>query len=342
MKKIRFGIIGYGHIGKRHAQRILENEQAELIAVCDNKEHEMEEAPSGVFKTTDHNELLQIEKIDVVCVATPNYLHAPMSVDSLNKGKHVLCEKPMALNVLDTNKMILAAQRNKRELFVVKQNRFNPPIQKTKELLEKNALGDILFFVINCFWNRNADYYLNSDWKGSKEKYGGTLFTQFSHFIDIAYFLFGDFVSVQAIGENMNHADTIEFEDTGVINFELANGSLGSLNYTTCSYKQNLEGSISIFGTKGTMKIGGQYLNVLDYYNIEDVTIKNLEPGNPSNDYGFYQGSMSNHDISIANVINTINGKEVIATSAFEGMKVVQLIESAYESMISGKKIRIR
>jgi len=169
MEKIKFGIIGYGSIGKRHWQRIEENEQTEIKAVCDIKEHELAQFKNTeIFTTTNYQDLLALDEVDVVCVTTPNYLHASITIDALNAKKHVVCEKPMALTVLDCNKMILAAQKNMKRLFVVKQNRFNPPVMKVKELLEQGKLGQVHFVVVNCFWNRNKNYYVNSDWKGKK------------------------------------------------------------------------------------------------------------------------------------------------------------------------------
>ena len=342
MKKTNFAIIGFGSIGKRHKQRIEENQDANLFGVCDIKYSEIEKINNqNLIKTLDYKELLTFKEIDVVCVTSPNGLHASMSIDSLNAGKHVVCEKPMALSVLDCNKMILAAERNNRKLFIVKQNRFNPPVIKVRELLQSNILGRIFSVNVNCFWNRNEAYYRNSDWKGTKKLDGGTLYTQFSHFIDIVYNLFGDFSSVYAKGVNSNHP-YIEFEDTGAVLFELACGALGTINYSTCAHKRNFEGSITIFAENGTIKIGGEYLNTIEYFNIIGIDEIILPQGNQSNDYGFYKGSMSNHDHIIANVVNTLNGKEVVATSAFEGMKIVQIIETIYESMKSEKRLKIQ
>lgn len=343
MKVVNFGIVGFGNIGRRHKEKIDNNKYAKLIAVCDiNQEKFNIIEEGGVIKTTNYNDLLNNPDIDIISIATPNSSHCEFTIAALEKGKHVLCEKPMSLSVLDSNKMILSAEKNARKLFVVKQNRFNPPIKKIKELLEEGKLGEIDFVVVNCFWNRNKEYYLKSDWKGKKDLDGGTLYTQFSHFIDIIYFMLGDFISVHAMGKNLQHKDLIEFEDSGVVNFGLANGGIGAINYTTCAYNKNMEGSITLFGKKGTVKIGGQYLNTLEYQEIENVKIESLEEGNSSNDYGYYQGSMSNHDKSIENVIKTLNNQESIATSAFEGMKTIQIIEAIYESMETSNTVNIR
>lgn len=342
MKKVTFGIIGYGHIGSRYQQKLSENPNTSLVAVADTKPERLRAVGSDVKLFNDYNDLLKDQSVDVVVVSVPNHLHKKIAIDVLKSGKHVICEKPMTLTVFDANQMILESQQSKGHLFVVKQNRFNPPVKKIKEFLDKQQLGEIGFVVVNCFWNRNEDYYSSSDWKGKKDLDGGTLFTQFSHFIDIVYYLFGDFKSVYAIGRNFTHQTMIEFEDTGAVAFQLASGAIGAFNYTTSSFQQNMEGSISIFGSKGTVKIGGQYLNTLDYYLIDGVDEIELEKGNTANDYGTYKGSMSNHDKIIENVVETIRGNQKVATSGFEGMQVVKIIQSIYESMQTGERVNVQ
>ena len=341
MKTVKFGIIGFGNIGKRHLQRIQENNNSICIAICDIKQKKLDEiTDSSIKKFLNYKDLLKEKEIDVVTVATPNGLHSQMTIDALENNKDVVCEKPMALTTEAAKFMISYAQRHNRKLFIVKQNRFNPPVKKIRELINSGKLGRIYMVSVNCFWNRNDEYYKASDWKGTKYLDGGTLFTQFSHFIDIVYNLLGDFSSVYAKGKNYNHPE-VQFEDTGVVLFELANGALGSLDYTTCSYNQNFEGSISIFGEKGTVKIGGQFLNTLEYYVVEGIEKIVIEKGNKPNDYGTYKGSMSNHDHVISNVVNTINGLDTVATSGHEGMKITQIIECMYESMKTGKEVKI-
>jgi predicted dehydrogenase len=340
MRKIKFGIIGYGFIGTRYLEKISENSQTELVAVAEIKEKKFpKDVDKSVQLVTDYHQLLANPEVEVVCVCVPNNLHKQVSIDALKAGKNVICEKPMCLTVLDANQMIMAASKTKQNLFVVKQNRFNPPVKKVKEFIDNNKLGKIGLIDINCFWNRNEMYYKSSDWKGKKSMDGGTIFTQFSHFIDIAYYLLGDIVSVTAKGFNFSHQKLIEFEDTGVVLIEFANGALGSFTYTTSAYEKNMEGSMSIFGSKGSVKIGGQYLNTIDYFSIKDISEIKLEKGNLANNYGFYQGSMSNHDKIIDNVVKTIAGKEFASTNAFEGMKVVEIIQAMYKSMATGHTI---
>jgi UDP-N-acetyl-2-amino-2-deoxyglucuronate dehydrogenase len=161
---------------------------------------------------------------------------------------------------------------------------------------------------------------------------GGTLYTQFSHFVDLLYWLIGDIRSVYALTENFAHKGVIEFEDTGVVALQFYNGALGTINYTVNSYGKNMEGSITIFAEKGTVKIGGQYLNELEYQNIQDFKFENLPAGNSANNYGTYQGSMSNHDKIYENIVDVLLKGSSISTSAFEGLKTVEIIDKIYQS----------
>ena len=331
MNKIKFGVIGFGNIGKRHVQHILNNEQAQLVAICDEKT--IEEKIEGVRYFTSIDAMLQDENIDVVNVCTPNYLHHPHTMLSLQYKKHVVCEKPMAISVSQCNEMIEAAIENEKTIFVVKQNRFNEPVQQVKKLMNENVLGNIYFINVNCFWNRNEYYYNESNWRGKKELDGGCLFTQFSHFIDILYYLFGEIKNVQGLIKNFNHAYT-EVEDSGSFVMETINGAIVNFNFSTCSFEKNMEGAITILAENGTVKIGGQYLNTIEYQHIKAVQLPEINIVAKSNDYGKYQGSMSNHDKIIANVINTLQGKDTIMTNATEGMQVVKIIEEMYRKSI--------
>ena len=232
MRKLNFALIGCGRIAQRHAEHI--NNLAVLKAVCDINEQKAT-SMAIQYKTTaytDIDELLAKEKdVDVVAICSPNGLHALHTIKALKKGFHVLCEKPMAITVEDCGKMINEAERANRRLFIIKQNRFNPPIAALKKIIDEGRLGKILSAQLNCFWNRNVDYYATSDWKGKKDMDGGTLFTQFSHFIDLLYWLVGDVKKAYALTGNFAHQHIIEFEDTGVIALEFYNGALGTINY---------------------------------------------------------------------------------------------------------------
>lgn len=333
MKKLNIAIVGTGRIGKRHAGHI--KNLANLTAVCDIKEKVAEKVASENDCNCyyDIDDLLKDEKdLDVVSICTPNGLHAEHTIKSLKAGNHVLCEKPMATSVKDCEEMMNTAEQSNKRLFVVKQNRFNPPVQAVKKEIEKGRLGRIFNVQLNCFWNRNPQYYLESDWKGKRDIDGGTLFTQFSHFIDLLYWLVGDIEKVNVFTDNFSHQDLIEFEDTGAITLKFSNGALGTINYTVCSYDHNMEGSITIFAENGTVKIGGQYLNTLEYQSLkDDYKIKYDNKSSPANDYGFYKGSMSNHDKVYENVIDVLTNKGKITTSMLDGLKTVQIIEKIYK-----------
>lgn len=329
---IRFAIIGHGNIGSRHAHHIEQHPEAELVAVCDKNPAQLARyAADKVFTTTDFNAILDRNDIDVVNVCLPNYLHAPCTSAALEKGKHVVCEKPMAMSVSECSAMIHAAEVHNKQLFVVKQNRYNPPVQAVKQLVEQGALGAIYQVQINCFWNRNERYYTQSDWRGSRSKDGGCLFTQCSHFVDIMYYLIGNVLPIKGLVHNFGHEGFVEFEDSGAFILQAANnGALVSFCFSTCTHQKNMEGSITIIAEHGTVKIGGQYLNTIEYQNIANHHIILPDTGNSCNDYGEYQGSMSNHDKVIQNVVDTLLQRDTVATNGQEGRQIVAIIEGMY------------
>lgn len=327
----RFAIIGCGHIAQRHASCIAS--VAQLAAVCDidNARAQALASKYQAAAYTEVTEMLAAVKPDIVAVCSPNGWHAPHAIECLRSGSHVLCEKPLSINVSDGLQMILAAKEAQRKLLVVKQNRFNPPVQAVKQLLDENALGLIRSFEVNCFWNRPAAYY-NGGWKGSLELDGGTLFTQFSHFIDLLYWFLGDLGSCTGKRSNFQHKRMIEFEDAGAALLEMANGAIGTINYTINSSGKNMEGSITLFGEKGTVKIGGQYLNELDYFQVEGKEAPVLAASRPANDYGFYQGSMSNHEKVYEQLLEAINNRQHTLVEATEALKTVEMVERIYQS----------
>ncbi len=327
---LRFAIIGCGRIAQRHAEHI--NSKAQLTAVCDFIP-EKADALAHQYHANVYYSITDLLKdtnsFDVLSVCSPNGLHAEHSILGLNAGVHVLCEKPMALTVSDCGRMIQAAEKNNRRLFAIKQNRYNPPVAAVKKLIDEGKLGKINSIQLSCFWNRDEAYYDNS-WKGTKDLDGGTLFTQFSHFVDLLYWMVGDVEEVNAMMGNYEHQKSIEFEDTGVVILRFTNGAIGTINYTVNSYQKNMEGSLTIFAEKGTVKIGGQYLNELEYQLIDGIKIENLPEGNRPNNYGTYIGSMSNHNLVYDNVIEVLEKGASITTSAFEGLKTVEIIQKIY------------
>jgi UDP-N-acetyl-2-amino-2-deoxyglucuronate dehydrogenase len=212
------------------------------------------------------------------------------------------------------------------------QNRYSPPAVWIKDLIEREVLGSIYMVQINCYWNRDDRYYKKDTWKGNLALDGGTLFTQFSHFIDIMYWLFGDISNIQTKFKDFQHQHSTDFEDSGVVSFEFVNGGMGCLNYSTAVWDKNLESSLTIIGEKGTVKIGGQYMNEVEVCHIKDYTMPELAETNPGNDYGHYKGSANNHNLFYDNVIDTLKGRNVVTTNALEGLKVVEIIERIYEN----------
>ena len=329
---IKFAIVGCGRIAQRHAEHI--SKRGQLVAVCDVVEDKAQQLATnyGAKAYISYTEMLANESsIDVIAVCSPNGLHAQHSIEGLKAGFHVLCEKPMGLSVKECGEMIQAAERANKRLFAIKQNRYNPPVAAVKEIIDAGKLGKVTSIQLSCFWNRNTDYYANS-WKGTKDLDGGTLFTQFSHFIDLLYWIIGDVEEVAAYMGNFAHEGIIEFEDTGVVILKFTNGAIGTVNYTVNSFDKNMEGSLTIFGEKGTVKIGGQYLNELEYQQIQDYRIENLPEGNKANNYGNYTGSMSNHDKVYDNLIDVLTHNAPITTSSYEGMKTVEIIEKIYRA----------
>jgi predicted dehydrogenase len=212
------------------------------------------------------------------------------------------------------------------------QNRFSPPSIWIKEMIESGRLGKIYMVQLNCYWNRDDHYYKTDSWHGKKNLDGGVLYTQFSHFVDIMYWLFGDIHNIQSKLDCFNHKHSTEFEDSGFVLFDFVEGGMGSLNFSTCAWDKNLESSMTIIAENGSIKIGGQYMNEVEYCHVKDYTMPELAATNQSNDYGAYKGSAQNHNFVIDNVIKVINGNSSISTNALEGMKVVEIIERIYNS----------
>ena len=333
-KKIKFAVVGCGHIGKRHVEMINRNQNAELVGLIDIKDRidlKIDEFDVPMFKSI--SDLFHSKtEVDVISIATPNGLHARQALQVLDARKHVVIEKPMALTRKDAEQVIFKALHVNRHVFTVMQNRFSPPSVWIKELVESGKLGKIYMVQLNCYWNRDERYYTPNTWHGKKDLDGGTLFTQFSHFIDIMYWLFGDVQNIMSRTTNHSHQHLTEFEDSGFVSFEFVDGGLGSLSFSTSVWDKNLESSMTIIAENGSIKIGGQYMNEVDYCHVKNYQMPELAPTNPGNDYGAYKGSAQNHNFVIDNVVKVISGDSSISTNALEGMKVVDIIERIYQA----------
>lgn len=333
MKKVKFAVVGCGHIGKRHAEMIMRNPEAELVGLVDvlpAKQVNAEQFEVPFFSSIE--ELLASDlEIDVINIASPNGFHAEHALKALEARKHVVVEKPMALSKADAEKVIFKALQVHRQIFAVMQNRYSPPSVWTKEMVEGGRLGQIYMVQLNCYWNRDNRYYKAGSWHGNKELDGGTLFTQFSHFIDILYWLFGDIHNIKSRFYDFNHVDMTDFEDSGIVTFDFLNGGSGVLNFSTSVWDKNLESSMTIIAENGAVKIGGQYMDKVEYCHVKDYDMPELAPTNPGNDYGAYKGSAQNHNYVIDNVVDVINNRATITTNALEGLKVVEIIERIYK-----------
>ena len=332
-QRIKFAVVGCGHIGKRHAEMIQRHPECELVALCDSRpkaELGIEVLDAPFFNDIDAM-LAAVPAIEVVNICTPNGLHAEMSLKALEARKHVVCEKPMALTKASCEAVLYKALQVHRTVFGVMQNRYSPPSQWIKGVVDQGLLGDIHLVQVNCYWNRDERYYKKGGWKGTNSLDGGTLFTQFSHFIDILYWLFGDITDIQGRFADFAHQDLTAFEDTGIVSFRFLNGGMGCINYSTAVWDKNLESSLTVIGSKGSVKIGGQYMDQVEHCHIEGYTMPVLAATNPANDYGAYKGSANNHGYIIDNVVDTMKGRTTLTTNALEGLKVVEIIERIYE-----------
>jgi len=332
--EIKFAVVGFGHIGKRHATIINDFKGAKLMAIVDSDSAAKDHAlfPAGVpFFTSIQDFFNSNIPVDVVCICTPNGLHIEHALIALENKCHVVVEKPMGLTRQSCERVVEKSLQVARNVFVVKQNRYSPPSKWLKQIVADGILGDILMVQVNCYWNRDDRYYKKGSWKGTMALDGGTLFTQFSHFIDIMFWVFGDVKNIYAALRDFNHQNTTEFEDSGTVNFEFVKGGLGCINFSTSVWDTNMESSIAVVGTNGSVKIGGQYMNEIEYCHVKDYEKPVLPETNPPNDYGPFKGSAANHHYVFENVVNTLNGSDTITANALEGMKVVDIIERIYQ-----------
>lgn len=332
--KIKFAVVGCGHIGRRHAEMIARNEDAQLVALIDIKEKNqlgLEKYNTPFFNSIEEFLSNNID-CDVINIASPNGLHVQHAIHCLEAKKHVVIEKPLALYKQDAEKIIYKALQVHKHVFAVMQNRYSPPSVWIKEIVESGRLGKIYMVQLNCFWNRDERYYKSESWHGKKDLDGGTLFTQFSHFIDIMYWLFGDIKNIHSKLNDFNHVQLTDFEDSGFVTFDFINEGMGSINFSTSIWDKNLESSMTVIAENGSVKIGGQYMDKVEYCHIKGYELPELAPTNPGNDYGLYKGSAQNHNYIIDNVIDVIKGKAVITTNALEGLKVVDIIERIYNA----------
>jgi predicted dehydrogenase len=328
----RVGVVGLGFIGKKHTQIIEKHLELELSAVCDIDEKKLSEY--SCYKTVNFEDFLN-QDLDIVVIATPNYLHATQTIAALKSGMHVICEKPLAIKSEDALQMIEIANLHQRVLFCMLQNRFSPIVQWLKQIITEKKLGKIFWAQVNCAWNRDERYYHLNSWKGKLFQDGGVLFTQFSHFTDILIYLFGPLATIgHASFWNFNHQKMIEFEDSGCVHFKLFSQVQVTFQYTISAYDQNLESSLTIFGEKGTIKIGGQYMNEVIACHAENCKIPEFQDIPAANQYPGFQGSASGHHWVYQEFIETLRGNSPKVSSVIDAMHSVKLIEEIYKLRI--------
>lgn len=266
-----FSILGYGHIGRVHQQAIEETENAQLISVIDF--NLPEDLPFKGYSTLE-SFLNEDQETDVVVIATPNGLHREHAIRCLKAGKNVLIEKPIALTVEDAKEILKVAEEKNLRVFTSMQLRFSPVVQYVKNLIDNNSLGKVFMVNINCYWNRNKNYYKLREWHGNQEMDGGVLFTQFSHFVDIMNFWFDEVICTNSKSFNFTHQEVTEFDDSGCVDFT-ADRAIGHMIYTTSVFNKNFESNITLIAEKGTIKIGDQYLNQMIYSDLKNVCCSN-------------------------------------------------------------------
>ena len=327
-KPIKFVVVGAGTIGKRHIEMIQFNPSCELVSVVDTNEAIHKPGLPYFLSLDDYFQTGP--ECDVMIIASPNGLHAVQAIRALENGKHVIIEKPMALSSIEGQNIYDSSKKHQKHVFIVMQNRYSPTVKWLKSIIEQGILGKIYLVQINCFWNRDERYYKKNSWHGSLDLDGGSLFTQFSHFVDFLYWIFGDIHNISSIMNNYSHQELTEFEDTGIINFNFADGGMGSLNFSTAVRNENLESNILIIAENGSIKIGGQYMDRILLGNIKDYVFPD-EFKNSSSEDGKLQNLM-NHAQVIENVVNVLTSNGSTDTSILEGMKVIKIIEKMYSS----------
>ncbi|WHF53041.1 Gfo/Idh/MocA family oxidoreductase [Chryseobacterium gotjawalense] len=331
---LKAAVLGYGHIGRRHAQMIARNEAYELVALIDPKfitgaKAEVLGVPGFSCLEDFFNSQLPV---DLIAVCTPNGLHFEQAKTIIEHNISVIIEKPIALQSAQVELLEQVAVQHGVHIFPVMQNRFSPPALWLKDLIESEILGNLFMVQIACFWNRNEHYYAKGSWRGTKNMDGGTLYTQFSHYLDIMFWLFGDITNIKSKFADFNHSHLTEFEDSGIITFDFASGGMGSFTFSTSVWNENLESSLTIIAENGSVKVGGQYMNHVEKCIIKDYTAPELPATNGANDYGSFKGSAQNHQHLYRNVIDFLRHGKEIQTTTDDSVKVLKMIENIYSS----------
>ena len=339
-RKIRFALVGCGRIAKNHFDSIKQHEdQAELVGVCDIDANALKAAVAytGAKPYANLDTLLADTNADIIILTTPSGLHADQAVAIAQTGRHVMTEKPMATRWQDGLRMVKACDDARVRLFVVKQNRRNATLQLLKQAADKKRFGRIYMVNINVFWTRPQAYYDSAAWRGKWEFDGGAFMNQASHYVDLLDWIIGPIESLHAYTATLER--DIEVEDTGVLNVRWRSGALGSMNVTMLTYPQNLEGSITIIGEKGTVRVGGMAVNEIQHWEFADkdpddekVKTSNYQT---TSVYGF------GHPLYYDNVIKVMRGEAEPETDGREGLKSLEVLIATYLSARDGKRVAL-
>ena len=339
MDKINFGLIGCGRIAPRHVQSLCELPAANLIAVADVVPSRAERyaKEQNAIPVTDYRRVLDMKEIQVVSICTPSGLHAQIAIDAMQAGKHVICEKPMALTLQDADRMIATAKSTGCKLCIVLQNRYNPPMQDIRRVVDEGKLGKLLLGNATVRWYRPQEYY-EDGWHGTWAMDGGALMNQSIHHIDALQWLMGDVTSVFSYTTTLAHK--MEAEDVGVAVLQFKNGAIGSVEGSTVTYPENLEGSVALFGERGSVKVGGTALNRKAIWKIageleHENNLLRREQVDPPSVYG------QSHQAVIADMISAIQDNRDSRTNGIEGRRSVALVLAMYESSRTGKPVQM-
>lgn len=339
-RPIRFALVGCGRISVNHIAAIHEHtERAKLVAVCDTDPEALEAAMkvSGATGYARLETMLQETNADIIVLATPSGLHPAQTIQCAEAGKHVMTEKPMATRWEDGKRMVAVCDAAGVHLFVVKQNRRNATLQLLKQAIEKKRFGRIYSVSINVFWQRPQSYYDTARWRGTWEFDGGAFMNQASHYVDLIDWMIGPVESVFAYTATL--ARNIEVEDTGVLAIKWRSGALGTMNVTMLTYPKNLEGSITIIGERGTVRVGGLAVNEIQQWQFADIDPDDDRVQGASyrttSVYGF------GHPLYYDNVIKVLRGEAEPETDGREGLKSLEVLIAAYTSARDGRKVSL-
>lgn len=339
-RKIRLALVGCGRISKNHFNSVkVHAGDVDLVSICDTDPKALEAAvkETGAKPYGDLTSMLKETDADLVVLCTPSGLHPSQAIEVASSGRHVMTEKPMATRWQDGVEMVKACDKAGVRLFVVKQNRRNSTLQLLKRTIEKGRFGRIYLVNLNVFWTRPQAYYDSAAWRGTWEFDGGAFMNQASHYVDLIDWLIGPVESVQAYTSTL--ARNIEVEDTGVLSLRWRSGALGTMNVTMLTYPKNLEGSITIIGEKGTVRVGGVAVNDIQHWEFAnpdpDDDLVQTASYETTSVYGF------GHPLYYKNVIDVLRGQALPETNGREGLKSLEVLIATYLSARDGRRIAL-